>query len=104
MSDVDRILAELSHHRWQTIGDLAIVLHLSRRDVEAALEEARLHGAPVIAGGEGVKLTDSDRELEAYITGRRLRTAAIHRGTMALRTTLHRMRYGSQETLFGDAA
>lgn len=104
MSDSERVLATLQHGKWQTIADLGIVLHLSRRDVEAAVETLRLGGTPLIAGGDGVKLTNSPIELEAYIGGRRLRTAAIHRGTMALRSTLRRMKYGNQETLFGDAA
>jgi biotin operon repressor len=99
-----RVLAALQHGRWQTIGDLAVVLRVPRRDVEAAVEALRLGGAPVIAGGEGVKLTTNAAELEAYIQGRRLRTAAIHRGTMALRSTLRRMKYGSQEPLWRDVA
>ena len=99
-----RVLAALQHGRWQTLGDLAAILRVPRRDVEAAVEALRLHGAPVIAGGEGVKLTTSDAELDHYIQGRRMRTAAIHRGTRALRSTLRRMRYGSQETLWSDVA
>lgn len=99
-----RVLAALQHGRWQTLADLATVLRVPRRDVEAAVELLRLHGAPVIAGGEGVKLTDQPRELEHYIQGRRLRTAAIHRGTMRLRSTLNRMRHGTQETLWRDVA
>lgn len=104
MTTEERVLAALSHRRWQTIGDLSVVLSVPRRDIEAAVEGLRLHGAPVIAGGDGVKLTDSVTELDAYIAGRRMRTAAIHRGTMALRSTLRRMKHGSQTTLWTDAA
>ena len=99
MTTEQHVLAALSHGRWQTIGDLAVVLRVPRRDVEAAVEGLRLGGAPVIAGGEGVKLTDSATELEAYIQGRRYRTAAIHKGTMKLRDTARRMRHGSQMEL-----
>lgn len=103
MTTEQRVLAALQHGRWQTLGDLASVLRVPRRDVEAAVEALRLHGAPVIAGGEGVKLTASDMELAAYIQGRRLRTAAIHRGTMALRSTLRRMKHDEQKTLWPAA-
>lgn len=94
----DRVLSALAHHRWATIAGLADVLGVSRRDVEAAIEALRLHGAPVIGGQEGVKLTDDPLELEAYISGRRMRTAAIHRGTMKLRATLNHMRHGAQRS------
>lgn len=98
-----RVLAALQHGRWQTLSDLGVVLGIPRREVESAVEALRLDGAPVIGGGEGVKLTTSIPELEHYIQGRRLRTAAIHRGTMRLRSTLRRMKYGAQEVLWPAA-
>lgn len=99
-----RVLDALRHGRWSTIATLTEVLHLSRRDVEAAIESLRLQGEPVIGGSSGVKLTAEPVELEAYLAQRRYRTAAIHRGTMKLRSTLHRMRYGAQQPLWRDAA
>lgn len=104
LTPAQRVLADLGHRRWATIAGLALGLGLSRRDVEAAIEELRLGGAPIIGGSEGVKLTDNPTELEAYIAGRRMRTAQIHRGTMRLRSTLRRMKYGDQPTLWESAA
>jgi biotin operon repressor len=105
MTPEARVLATLSGHgRWQTLSDLATVLHLSRRDVEAAVGTLRLSGHPVVGGNEGVKLTNDPLELDAYVSQRRYRTAAIHRGTMALRSTLRRMRYGAQEPLWREIA
>ena len=104
MSVSDQVMAALSHGRWSTIGYLAESLHLSRRDVEASIESLRLGGAPVIGGSDGVKLTADPVELEAYLAQRRYRTAAIHRGTMRLRSTLRRMKFGAQETLWRDVA
>ena len=97
-------MASLSHGKWATISGLAEAAGLSRRDIEAALESLRLSGAPVIGGASGVKLTNDPVELEAYLAQRRYRTAAIIRGTMRLRSTLHRMRYGNQEPLWRDVA
>lgn len=99
-----RVLETLRHGRWSTIAGLAEVLRLSRRDVESAIESLRLQGEPVIGGASGVKLTSEPVELEAYLAQRRYRTAAIHRGTMRLRSTLNRMRHGSQQPLWRDAA
>ena len=105
MNPDERILTALViHGRWTTISFLAQQLGLSRRDVEAGIEALRLRGEPVIGGNEGIKYTLDLTELEAYIAGRRLRTAAIHRGTMALRGRLRRMRHGSQTVLFPDVA
>lgn len=102
MSEADRVLAALQHGRWQTLSDLGIVLGIPRREVESAVEVLRLGGTPVIGGNEGVKLTAEPRELEAYLAQRRYRTAAIHRGTMRLRSTLRRMKYGDQEAFDWD--
>lgn len=105
MTVEERILTALAvHGRWTTIGHLAASLNVPRRDVEAAIESLRLRGEPVIGGNDGVKYTLDLTELEAYISGRRLRTAAIHRGTMALRSRLRRMRHGAQTSLWDTAA
>lgn len=103
MTPEQRVLAALGHGRWQTLSGLASELGLCRRDVEAAIEALRLRGEPVIGGNEGVKLTQDPLELDGYVSQRRYRTAAIHRGTMALRSTLRRMRFGDQETLWPAA-
>jgi biotin operon repressor len=103
MTPQQRVLAALAHGRWQTLGDLGIVLGLPRRAIEEAVEALRLEGQPVIGGNEGVKLTRDPLELEAYLSQRRYRTAAIHRGTMALRRTLREMRHGAQVELWPAA-
>jgi biotin operon repressor len=80
-----------------TIDDVHAHTGLSRRAVEAELEDLRLEGHPIVAGATGVRLTQDPRELAAYLEGRRRRAAAIHRGTMALRSTLRRLQAGMVE-------
>lgn len=90
-----------------TIDDLRLMISDaggSRRVIEEAVESLRLAGEPIIGGNDGLRLTENPDELAKYLEARRRRAAQIHRGTMRLRSTLRRMRHGSQETLFGDAA
>jgi biotin operon repressor len=87
---------------WFTIDELSRRLRCPRRAVENAIENLRLSGEPIIAGAEGVRLTDNPRELGEYVEARRRRAAEIHRGTMRLRSTLRRMEQGDL-TLWGAA-
>lgn len=81
----------ISDGHWHTIGGLAWGLNEPRRAVEEAIESLRLQGEPIVAGNDGVKLTRDAGELATYLEGRRRRAAQIHRGTMAMRTTLRTM-------------
>lgn len=62
--------------RPRTIGDLAESLNLPRRTIEAAVQQARLDGVPVISGSEGVWLAQSPQEARGAAA--RLRSRAIH--------------------------
>lgn len=75
-----------------TIADLALMIHCSRREVEEAVESLRLSGEPIIAGNDGLRLTENPDELAAYVEARRRRAVSIYLGTRALRRTAARMR------------
>lgn len=94
MIDLLALLSTGEGGEWFTIDELAQRLSWPRRAVENAIENLRLSGEPIIAGNEGVRLTDNPRELGEYVEARRRRAAEIHRGTMRLRTTLRRMEQG----------
>lgn len=80
-----------SHPEPVTIDEIRLHTGLSRRAVEAELEDLRLAGDPIVAGPDGIRLTRDPGELARYLEQRRHRAAAIHRGTMALRSTLRSM-------------
>lgn len=98
MSPVVDALAR--HGRWQTIAGLCADLGMSRRDVEAAIEAARLAGEPVIGSGEGVRYTTDPREVRAYAEDRRRRLVSIAKGTRQLLRTARRLEGSVQETLW----
>ena len=102
MIELLAILSTGEAGEWFTIDELARRMGCPRRTVENAIENLRLSGEPIIAGNEGVRLTDNPRELGEYVEARRRRAAEIHRGTMRLRTTLRRMEQGDL-TLWGAA-
>jgi len=96
---VDAIILGNLRHGPITIADLARNAGVSRRDVEATVEALRLEGEPIVAGNDGLRLVSAPDELAAYVEQRRHRAAAIHRGTMALRSRLRRMRESADLTL-----
>lgn len=83
-----------------TIADLTLLLGVSRREVEALVEDARLRGEPIVGGNDGLRLTENPDELERYIDARRRRIASIYLGNRALRVTARRMRE-AQDDLAG---
>jgi hypothetical protein len=91
-----------------TIDDLRLMLRVSRREVEEAVESLRLAGEPIVASNDGLRLTENPDELAAYVEARRRRAVSIYLGTRALRRTTARMREVQDEqnglTLFGDVA
>ena len=72
-----RLLAHLgnSEAAAKTIGDIAESARVSRREVEAAVQDARLHGVPVVSSSKGLWL-GSDAEALAWCE--RQRSRAIH--------------------------
>lgn len=74
-----------------TLGEIARLPGMTRREAEAAVEELRLEGEPIVGGNDGLRLTNDPDELAKYLEGRRRRAASIHRGTMSMRRTLRRM-------------
>lgn len=69
-----------------SMGDLAELLHCSRREVRAAVERARRHGLPVVSScdpnGGGYWIASSAADATDYINAQRARAAtawtAIH--------------------------
>ena len=103
MIELLAILYSAEAGEWHTIDELAKRMHGPRRAVENAIENLRLEGEPIVAGNDGVRITDNPRELGEYVEARRRRAAEIHRGTMRLRSTLRRMQERADLTLFGAA-
>lgn len=86
-----------------TIADLAILCGVPRRDIEATVETLRLRGEPIVAGGDGLWITEDAAELEQYVEARRRRIASIYLGNRSLRRTARRMREASDLTLWDVA-
>lgn len=86
-----------------TIGELCSQLRKSRREVEEAVEFLRLRGEPIVAGNDGLHLTEDPDELTAYVEARRRRMASIYLGSRALRRTLRYMRERADLTLWDVA-
>ena len=65
MTDV-RYLLNNSRDHARTIGDLTEALRVSRREVEASVQQARLDGVPIVSGSEGLWIATTPQEaLEA---------------------------------------
>lgn len=101
--EVSRSLLALLE-RPRTLDELRLSLHVSRREVEAAVEALRLSGEPIVGGNDGLHLTTDPDELAAYVEARRRRLATIYRGNRALRSTVRRLRERVDLTLFGEIA
>lgn len=87
------------------IGWFAEHLHLSRREVEQAIQQLRLDGKPIASGPDGVWLTNDPADLWATYSGLRGRIASQSATAWAVRRTLRRMRADAfiQEELFPAA-
>ena len=76
-----------------TLRDIARMTHLSRRDCEAAVQDLRLRGEPVIDDGQlGLRYTDDPDELAGYVKSRRQRARTILAAARPLRETERRLR------------
>ena len=75
-----------------TIAELAQWLRVPRRDIEKAIQEARLAGVPLVTDADGVRLAKD--AAEAADCAARLRSRAISQllTSRALRKTARRMR------------
>lgn len=87
----------------RTIGELAEALRVSRREIEAAVQHARLDGVPIVSGSEGLWIaSDAQEALEA---AQALRKRAITQlvTARALRAAGKRMAAVRQQTLWEAA-
>jgi hypothetical protein len=87
---VDSVEALLTHEP-RTIGEVTAALHVSRREVEASIQELRLRGVPVMSGADGIWLGTSSREVQAGAEALRRRIVQQAITQRALRSTARRM-------------
>lgn len=62
MTDI-RYLLNVGRDHARTIADLAEALNVSRREIEASVQAARLDGVPIVSGSEGLWLGTDDEAL-----------------------------------------
>jgi len=86
------------------IAEIAALCSLSRRDVEAEVEELRLAGEPIVGDGRGLRYVEDPSELEKYVQARRRRMLSEWKGTVSLKRTLRRMREREALVLWPDVA
>ena len=90
MTDADRVLSLLTHASI-TQPDMAFVLGLTIRQVQAACEELRRSGYPVVSDGDGVRLAASAEEAQRCADALRRRLVSQYLTMRALRRTARRM-------------
>ena len=103
MTDM-RYLLNNSRAHARTIGELAEALNLPRREIEAAVQAARLDGVPIVSGSEGLWIASTP--LEALEAAQALRRRAITQlvTARALRAAGKRMAAIRQPSIWDVAA
>jgi len=101
----ERVLYTLTDYGGHTIRELAIILAVSRREVEEAIQSLRLQGNPIATGQRGVKLANSAAELAESNRSLHHRLKAQYQTLRAQRRAEARLRERetSQPTLWGAA-
>lgn len=87
---IEGVLALLSHEP-RTIGEVTSALQISRREVEASIQELRLRGEPVMSGSDGIWLGVNSKEVQAGAEALRRRIVQQALTQRALRSTARRM-------------
>ena len=90
MTDL-RYLLNNSRAHARTIGELAEALRVSRREIEAAVQAARIDGVPIVSGSEGLWISDSPEEVARAAESLRKRLVTQYATVRALRATARRM-------------
>jgi biotin operon repressor len=88
--DAERVLRLLTSAN-TTQPDMAFVLGMSIRAIQASIVELRLAGHPVITSGDGVRLAQTADEARACADALRRRLVSQYRTVRALRATARRM-------------
>jgi hypothetical protein len=87
-----RVLAVLREARADvTIAELCATLRLPRRVVEAAIEDLRRDGQPLVSSSRGVRYTDDPAEVRACVDALRRRAAQQFITARSLRRTAGRL-------------
>lgn len=97
MTLAERVLGRLTLYgpeRWTTIEYLSQLEEVPRREIEAAIQELRLGGYPVIGSGDGVRLSTKPSEIRDYARSRRMRAYEIAKGTRELLAAARRLEDG----------
>lgn len=89
-----------------TLSELAERMGVSRREVEHAVQAARLAGEPIVTSQRGCWLSTDPDEVARAAESLNSRVVNQYRTVRAMRATARRMRAVDvhQETLFGEAA
>ena len=74
------------------IADLATFANVSRREIEAAVQQLRKDGDPIVGDSDGLHLTEDPDEIRHYIKVRQGRAAELYLGNRALRVTMQRLK------------
>ena len=108
MTDAERVLRLLNNANPIFQADMAYVLGLSIRAVQAACEELRRTGYPVLSSGDGVRLGETAKETLAGSASLRKRAITQWTTARALRRTGLRMQTAEDAaerlTLWGIAS
>ena len=78
--------------RPQTKRELAERMGIPQRTVEALVNEARHDGKAIISDGDGYRLTDDPKEVDAMAARMHKRSTHVHETALALEATAERMR------------
>jgi len=104
VTTAEAVLAQLyaSRRNPATLAELAEWCHASRRDVEAAVQELRHQGNPIVSDGEGIRWSDDPAEVAACARALRRRLVTQYRTLRSLQTTARRMAATEEPTLWGN--
>ena len=90
MSDSERVLRLLTNAN-TTQPDMAFVLGMSIRAIQASIVDLRLAGVPVITSGDGVRLAQTADEARACADALRRRLVTQYATYRAMRKTARAM-------------
>lgn len=86
--------------RPQTKRELAERMGIPTREVEAAIQQARLDGKPILSNGDGYWMTDDPEDVRKMAARLRRRASTIHDTATALAATAEKLAKREDPTLW----